>query len=186
MFGRRSRMRMPFCASSWKKGAGLSSFGARSFVCGVMKRSPSTDVARMPAPASLTSSDTPALQYNPAMSNPAADPLRDRTADFGYEQVPWSEKADRVRRVFDSVAGKYDLMNDLMSGGLHRYWKQFTLSRTGLRPGQRALDVAGGTGDLTRGLSKQVGEGGLVVLSDINAAMLARGREKLIDRGILG
>ena len=70
------------------------------------------------------------------------------TTDFGYQQVPTAEKAARVRAVFESVAGNYDLMNDLMSGGAHRIWKRFTLSQTGLRPGQRALDVAGGTGDL--------------------------------------
>jgi demethylmenaquinone methyltransferase/2-methoxy-6-polyprenyl-1,4-benzoquinol methylase len=87
--------------------------------------------------------------------------------------------------VFDSVASRYDLMNDLMSGGLHRLWKQFTLSQTRLRPGQRALDVAGGTGDLARGMAEQVGERGLVVLSDINGAMLARGRDRLIDAGVV-
>jgi demethylmenaquinone methyltransferase/2-methoxy-6-polyprenyl-1,4-benzoquinol methylase len=87
--------------------------------------------------------------------------------------------------VFDSVAGNYDLMNDLMSGGLHRAWKEFTLSLANLRPGQRALDVAGGTGDLALGLSRQVGEQGRVVLSDINAAMLARGRDRLIDAGVV-
>ena len=86
--------------------------------------------------------------------------------------------------MFDSVAPKYDLMNDLMSGGLHRLWKQFTLSQTQLRPGQRALDVAGGTGDLARGMHSQVGERGLVVLSDINGAMLERGRDRLLDAGL--
>ena len=110
----------------------------------------------------------------------------DRVTDFGYERVPWTEKAQRVRGVFDSVARNYDLMNDLMSGGAHRLWKRFTLSLTGLRPGQRALDVAGGTGDLTAGLARQVGERGLVVLSDINAAMLERGRDRLTERGVLG
>jgi len=103
--------------------------------------------------------------------------------DFGYEQVPPEEKAGRVRGVFDSVADNYDLMNDLMSGGLHRLWKRFTLSQAGLRPGQRALDVAGGTGDLAAGLARQVGEDGLVVLSDINWEMLARGRDRLLDEG---
>jgi demethylmenaquinone methyltransferase / 2-methoxy-6-polyprenyl-1,4-benzoquinol methylase len=101
--------------------------------------------------------------------------------DFGYERVPWGEKAKRVRGVFDSVAGNYDVMNDLMSGGMHRLWKQFTLSLTNLRPGQRALDVAGGTGDLAAGLAKQVGERGLVVLTDINAAMLSHGRDRSFD-----
>jgi demethylmenaquinone methyltransferase/2-methoxy-6-polyprenyl-1,4-benzoquinol methylase len=106
-----------------------------------------------------------------------------KSADFGYERVPWTEKSRRVRGVFDSVAARYDLMNDLMSGGLHRLWKQFTLSLTNLRPGQRALDVAGGTGDIAAGMAKQVGERGLVVLTDINAAMLARGRDRMINDG---
>ncbi len=108
------------------------------------------------------------------------------TTHFGYQTVPTREKASRVRGVFDSVAPKYDLMNDLMSGGLHRLWKRFALNRTGLRPGQRALDVAGGTGDLAAGMSRQVGPSGLVVLTDINASMLAEGRRRLIDRGIVG
>ncbi|MGQ0385100.1 MAG: class I SAM-dependent methyltransferase, partial [Gammaproteobacteria bacterium] len=94
------------------------------------------------------------------------------TVDFGYEQVPVGEKASRVRGVFDSVAGKYDLMNDLMSGGLHRLWKRFALSQTGLRHGMRALDVAAGTCDLGAGLARQVGAGGLAVLTDVNRAML--------------
>jgi len=105
--------------------------------------------------------------------------------DFGYQQVPAAEKAQRVRAVFDSVADKYDLMNDLMSAGVHRLWKRYTLSQTGLRPGQVALDVAGGTGDIAAGMAKQVGEKGLVVLSDINAAMLEVGRNRLLDRGLL-
>jgi demethylmenaquinone methyltransferase/2-methoxy-6-polyprenyl-1,4-benzoquinol methylase len=105
------------------------------------------------------------------------------SADFGYERVPWREKARRVRGVFDSVAGNYDRMNDLMSAGAHRLWKRFTLSLTNLRPGQRALDVAGGTGDLAAGLARQVGASGLVVLSDINASMLARGRDRLLNEG---
>ncbi|MEA5444973.1 bifunctional demethylmenaquinone methyltransferase/2-methoxy-6-polyprenyl-1,4-benzoquinol methylase UbiE [Gammaproteobacteria bacterium AB-CW1] len=105
------------------------------------------------------------------------------TVDFGYQEVPVGEKAQRVRGVFDSVAERYDVMNDLMSGGLHRIWKQFTLARTGLRPGDRALDLAGGTGDLSRGLLKQVGDSGAVVLSDINASMLGRGRDRLVDEG---
>jgi len=108
-----------------------------------------------------------------------------KTTHFGFEEVAWQEKAKRVRGVFDSVAPQYDLMNDLMSGGLHRLWKQFALSQTHLRPGQRALDVAGGTGDLSRGLAAQVGKQGLVVLSDINGSMLAHGRDRLIDRGLV-
>lgn len=116
------------------------------------------------------------------MSTPPPD---DRT-HFGYQQVPVQEKQTRVRGVFDSVAGKYDLMNDLMSGGLHRLWKRFTLSQTGLRPGQAALDVAGGTGDLAMGLAKQVGAKGQVILSDINWEMLSRGRDRLLDKGVAG
>jgi demethylmenaquinone methyltransferase / 2-methoxy-6-polyprenyl-1,4-benzoquinol methylase len=106
--------------------------------------------------------------------------------DFGFEKVPWSEKAERVRSVFASVAGKYDVMNDLMSFGVHRLWKQFTLSLTGLAKGQHALDVAGGTGDLARGLLKQVGKEGRVVLSDINPKMLEIGRDRLLDAGHVG
>jgi demethylmenaquinone methyltransferase/2-methoxy-6-polyprenyl-1,4-benzoquinol methylase len=105
--------------------------------------------------------------------------------DFGFQQVPWNDKARRVRAVFDSVAGRYDLMNDLMSAGAHRLWKQFTLSLTGLRPGQQALDLASGTGDLGTGMARQVGNTGLVVLSDINANMLQRGRDRLTDRGLI-
>ena len=108
----------------------------------------------------------------------------DRSTDFGFQRVPHADKARRVRGVFDSVAGNYDLMNDLMSAGTHRLWKRFTLGLANLRPGQRALDVAGGTGDLAAGLARQVGERGLVVLTDINAAMLAQGRDRLIDAGL--
>src|SRR5258708_4177667 len=108
------------------------------------------------------------------------------STDFGFERIPWRDKARRVRGVFDSVAGNYDLMNDLMSGGAHRLWKQFTLSLANLRPGQSALDVAGGTGDLAAGLARQVGQKGLVILTDINAAMLNRGRERLLDAGFAG
>ena len=108
----------------------------------------------------------------------------DRSTDFGFQRVPHAEKARRVRGVFDSVAGNYDLMNDLMSAGTHRLWKRFTLGLANLRPGQRALDVAGGTGDLAAGLARQVGERGLVVLTDINAAMLAQGRDRLINAGL--
>jgi demethylmenaquinone methyltransferase/2-methoxy-6-polyprenyl-1,4-benzoquinol methylase len=110
----------------------------------------------------------------------------DRLVDFGFEKVAWAEKAQRVRSVFASVASKYDVMNDLMSFGVHRLWKQFTLSLTGLRPGQRALDVAGGTGDLALGMLRQVGKGGSVVLSDINPKMLERGRDRLLDSGWAG
>jgi demethylmenaquinone methyltransferase/2-methoxy-6-polyprenyl-1,4-benzoquinol methylase len=103
--------------------------------------------------------------------------------DFGFEKGAWQDKARRVRGVFDSVAGNYDLMNDLMSAGAHRLWKRFTLACTNLRAGQSALDVAGGTGDLSLGMLKQVGASGLVVLTDINREMLTRGRDRLIDAG---
>jgi demethylmenaquinone methyltransferase/2-methoxy-6-polyprenyl-1,4-benzoquinol methylase len=110
----------------------------------------------------------------------------DRKADFGFEKVAWDDKAQRVRSLFASVAGKYDVMNDLMSFGVHRLWKHFTLSLTGLRPGQSALDVAGGTGDLAAGMLRQVGKSGRVVLSDVNRAMLDMGRDRLLDRGLVG
>ena len=106
--------------------------------------------------------------------------------DFGFEKVARHEKAARVGSVFASVAGKYDIMNDLMSLGVHRLWKQFTLSVTGLRPGQQALDVAGGTGDLSIGMLRQVGRDGRVFLTDINPAMLERGRDRLLDAGLVG
>jgi demethylmenaquinone methyltransferase/2-methoxy-6-polyprenyl-1,4-benzoquinol methylase len=119
-----------------------------------------------------------------APRTPPRDP-KSGSADFGYKEVPAAEKAKHVRAVFDSVADKYDLMNDLMSAGVHRLWKRYTLGQTGLRPGQCALDVAGGTGDLAAGMAGQVGERGLVVLSDINAAMLEVGRKRLLDRGLM-
>ncbi|HQR23325.1 MAG TPA: bifunctional demethylmenaquinone methyltransferase/2-methoxy-6-polyprenyl-1,4-benzoquinol methylase UbiE [Steroidobacteraceae bacterium] len=119
------------------------------------------------------------------MSEPSDKQAAAGSVDFGYKQVPKDEKAKHVRAVFDSVADKYDLMNDLMSAGVHRLWKRFALSQTGLRPGQAALDVAGGTGDLAAGMARQVGDSGLVVLSDINAAMLEVGRGRLMDRGLM-
>jgi len=109
-----------------------------------------------------------------------------QTTDFGFTEVRREEKAQRVRAVFDSVASRYDVMNDLMSWGSHRLWKRFALSLTGLRTGGRALDVAGGTGDLAVGLAKQVGRSGLVMLTDINAAMLEAGRDRLINAGLVG
>jgi demethylmenaquinone methyltransferase/2-methoxy-6-polyprenyl-1,4-benzoquinol methylase len=111
-------------------------------------------------------------------------PADENNTDFGYQRVGIDEKAGRVRQVFESVAGNYDLMNDLMSLGVHRLWKRFTLGQTGLRPGQQALDVAGGSGDLARGMADQVGETGKVWLTDINPAMLEQGRAKLIDAGL--
>jgi demethylmenaquinone methyltransferase/2-methoxy-6-polyprenyl-1,4-benzoquinol methylase len=108
------------------------------------------------------------------------------TTHFGYETVTKADKAGRVRDVFDSVASSYDLMNDLMSLGAHRVWKTFALARTGLRAGDTALDLAAGTGDLTAGLSRQVGETGHVFHTDINAAMLAEGSDRLLDQGMSG
>jgi len=104
---------------------------------------------------------------------------------FGYQQVPEADKARRVADVFDSVAARYDLMNDLMSGGLHRLWKRSAIERSGVRPGERVLDLAGGTGDLARRFARRVGPTGEVVLADINRAMLGRGRDRLIDAGLV-
>jgi demethylmenaquinone methyltransferase/2-methoxy-6-polyprenyl-1,4-benzoquinol methylase len=110
--------------------------------------------------------------------------MKKDTTHFGFSEVPLSEKADRVADVFHSVASKYDLMNDVMSFGMHRLWKRFTLAESGVRNGHHVLDLAGGTGDLTQAFSKKVGEKGLVVLADINEKMLQVGRERLLDEGI--
>ncbi len=104
---------------------------------------------------------------------------------FGFEQVAEADKARRVAGVFDSVARRYDLMNDLMSGGLHRLWKVFTIDRSGVREGSRVLDVAGGTGDLSLAFAKRAGKSGQVWLTDINNAMLTHGRDRLADKGVL-
>jgi demethylmenaquinone methyltransferase/2-methoxy-6-polyprenyl-1,4-benzoquinol methylase len=111
---------------------------------------------------------------------------RDETIDFGFDQVPRDEKVRRVGAVFDSVASRYDLMNDLMSLGIHRAWKRFTLQACAVRAGQQVLDVAGGSGDLALAFARSVGADGRVILSDINAAMLEVGRDKLADRGAVG
>ncbi|MCX4193892.1 bifunctional demethylmenaquinone methyltransferase/2-methoxy-6-polyprenyl-1,4-benzoquinol methylase UbiE [Methylophaga sp. OBS1] len=108
------------------------------------------------------------------------------TTHFGYRQVPVSDKARHVAEVFHSVAGKYDLMNDLMSMGIHRLWKWFTVNNSGVRRGAKVLDLAGGTGDLTRKFSEMVGDSGKVVLADINASMLSVGRDRLTDDGVVG
>ena len=105
---------------------------------------------------------------------------------FGFKSVATDEKAGMVRDVFDSVADRYDLMNDLMSAGLHRLWKRYTISQAALRPGNVVLDLAGGTGDLAREFSRKVGKDGHVVLADINAAMLRQGRNRLVDDGVSG
>lgn len=102
---------------------------------------------------------------------------------FGYQRVDETEKSAKVRGVFDSVAARYDLMNDLMSLGLHRAWKAYTVALAGLQPGHRVLDIAGGTGDLASAFARRVGPTGMVVHTDINEAMLARGRDRLIDEG---
>ncbi|WP_444920473.1 bifunctional demethylmenaquinone methyltransferase/2-methoxy-6-polyprenyl-1,4-benzoquinol methylase UbiE [Microbulbifer sp. CnH-101-G] len=113
--------------------------------------------------------------------------MKDRkTTHFGYQEVPVEEKAGRVAEVFHSVAARYDVMNDLMSGGIHRLWKRFTIELSGARPGQKILDIAGGTGDLTARFSRIVGASGQVVLADINESMLRVGRDRLLDRGIAG
>jgi demethylmenaquinone methyltransferase / 2-methoxy-6-polyprenyl-1,4-benzoquinol methylase len=109
----------------------------------------------------------------------------EKKTHFGYQEVPWNKKQGKVNAVFDAVASRYDIMNDLMSMGLHRLWKQFTLCASHVRPGQSVLDLAGGSGDLTRLLAKQVGTKGQVVLADINESMLQCGRRRLIDAGIL-
>ena len=104
---------------------------------------------------------------------------------FGFEQVAEAEKARRVAEVFDSEAHRYDIMNDLMSGGMHRLWKSFTIARSGVREGSRVLDVAGGTGDLSLAFARKVGKTGQVWLTDINNAMLTHGRDRLCDKGFM-
>lgn len=108
------------------------------------------------------------------------------TTHFGYQTVPVNDKADLVKGVFDSVASRYDIMNDLMSGGLHRLWKRHTIDQAGVRKGHVVLDLAGGTGDLAKEFAQQVGTTGHVVLADINAAMLMQGRRRMVDGGAAG
>lgn len=117
------------------------------------------------------------------MNNQANKDAGENTTHFGFQNVNVEEKADKVADVFHSVAAKYDIMNDLMSFGVHRIWKRLTIESSGVRPGHRVLDIAGGTGDLTMQFSKRVGENGQVVLADINASMLSVGRDRLLDRG---
>ena len=111
--------------------------------------------------------------------------MPDKTTHFGYKTVNVEEKAGKVAEVFHSVAGKYDLMNDLMSGGVHRLWKRMTIEMSGVRRGNSVLDIAGGTGDLTAKFSRIVGPEGTVVLADINDSMLKVGRDRLMDRGMV-
>ncbi|MDB9843827.1 bifunctional demethylmenaquinone methyltransferase/2-methoxy-6-polyprenyl-1,4-benzoquinol methylase UbiE [Porticoccaceae bacterium] len=111
--------------------------------------------------------------------------MSDKTTHFGYKTVNVEEKAGKVAEVFHSVAGQYDLMNDLMSAGVHRLWKRMTIEMSGVRRGNSVLDIAGGTGDLTAKFSRIVGPEGTVVLADINSSMLQVGRDRLMDRGVV-
>ena len=111
--------------------------------------------------------------------------MTERSTHFGFETVAETEKQGKVRGVFDSVASKYDVMNDAMSGGLHRIWKRFAVDQLQLRKGERVLDLASGTGDLIRLMQPQVGATGMVLHTDINAAMLAEGRSALLDHGVM-
>ena len=113
------------------------------------------------------------------------EPNKNKTTHFGFKEVPESDKAGMVFDVFDSVASKYDLMNDLMSFGVHRFWKHFTVQQARIRKGQQILDVAGGTGDMTVRFARALGGNGSVTLSDINPAMLSEGRNRLLDQGIV-
>ena len=115
-----------------------------------------------------------------------ADPRGDKTTHFGFREVPEDAKAGLVGQVFSSVATRYDVMNDVMSLGIHRLWKRFTIEQAGVRAGQQVLDVAGGTGDLAAQFARQVGPGGSVTVADINAAMLDVGRARMADRGLTG
>jgi len=120
-------------------------------------------------------------ESNSTNTSSTQDP--ENTTHFGYQNVQADEKAGKVADVFHSVASKYDVMNDLMSLGIHRIWKRLTIESSGVRPGHKVLDIAGGTGDLTMQFSKRVGEQGQVILADINSSMLSVGRDRLIDQG---
>ena len=120
------------------------------------------------------------------MSGPRDPHDRSKTTHFGFREVPESAKAGMVGRVFESVASRYDIMNDVMSLGVHRLWKRFAIEQSGVRAGQKVLDVAGGTGDLTAQFVEKVGSSGHVTIADINPAMLEVGRARLADRGLAG
>ncbi|MGQ9425001.1 bifunctional demethylmenaquinone methyltransferase/2-methoxy-6-polyprenyl-1,4-benzoquinol methylase UbiE [Gilvimarinus sp. F26214L] len=136
----------------------------------------------MPDESSRPGSRTTGTRHD--TTDPSAG--EDGTTHFGFERVRTEEKADKVAGVFHSVAARYDLMNDLMSGGVHRLWKRFTVEVAAVRPGQRVLDIAGGTGDLSIAFSRLVGAEGQVFLADINESMLRVGRDRLIDKGVVG
>jgi len=121
-------------------------------------------------------------QYSPG---PEGGATPDGTTHFGFQQVAEAEKARKVAEVFHSVASRYDVMNDLMSGGLHRAWKVFTVARAGVRPGMKVLDIAGGTGDLAKAFARRAGPTGEVWLTDINDSMLRVGRDRLLDAGLM-
>jgi len=110
--------------------------------------------------------------------------MTEKTTHFGFKTVDETEKQEKVGEVFHSVAGKYDLMNDVMSAGLHRLWKRFAVDTSGVKAGDKVLDIAGGSGDLSKLFSKKVGHDGQVILTDINASMLAVGRDRMIDAGL--
>ncbi len=122
--------------------------------------------------------------YNPLSIRPVLQPAMSQT-HFGYQQVPEAQKVKKVAEVFHSVAAKYDVMNDLMSAGLHRLWKAFTIAQAGIRPGFKVLDIAAGTGDLTAAFAKRAGPGGEVWHTDINESMLRVGRDRMINQGLL-
>lgn len=128
----------------------------------------------------MSDNQTPATQADSAIDN-----ATEHTTHFGFKQVDKGQKASLVANVFDSVAAKYDVMNDLMSMGVHRLWKRFTIDCSGVRAGNKVLDIAGGTGDLTAKFSRLVGPTGRVTLADINLSMLKVGRDKLRDRGLV-
>ena len=119
------------------------------------------------------------------MNRTPSSPPSGRQTHFGYKTVDEAEKAAKVAQVFHSVAQRYDVMNDLMSAGLHRAWKAFTIARANVRPGMRVLDIAGGTGDLAKAFARKVGASGEVWLTDINDSMLRVGRDRLVDKGLI-
>jgi len=147
-----------------------------------------TDAKATPVPAGAPFQESPLPTGTPqgqqqTLNAAASKSNVGETTHFGYQTVATAEKQAKVAEVFHSVASKYDLMNDVMSMGIHRLWKRFAITLSGVRRGQRVLDIAGGTGDLARVFSREVGETGRVVLSDINESMLAVGRDRLLDQG---